>query len=369
MNSKYTLIWLTFAIGLVMPIRAQAPSATYTDEQLDQLLGPIALYPDPLVAIILPASTVPSDITLAANYLASSGVSAEIDSQSWDSSVKALAHYPDVVKWMSTNRDWTQAVGVAFAQQPAEVMKSIQQLRARARAVGTLVNTPQQSIAMAGDNIRIVPAQPNVIYVPQYDPLIVYERPVGYVGPFVTFGIGFPVGIWLGYACDWDDFGIWIGPWRPGWVYRRDWRYPTSESSSWHSWRPDPRRSRAVVRDFYRPEVRLPRPGPMGGYRLTDHPQEVSPRVAIPHPSLPPPDYLGRGMDMPRPATNPAAPTSPLFGGYNRGTQTRQFSGRGQTSRSTPIQNLRPPANAAPASESTPTNISPTTVHSSATEH
>jgi len=118
---------------------------------------------------------------------------------------------------MNGNLDWTQALGAAFTQQPADVMKSVQQLRVQARAAGTLVNTPQQQVVMDGDNIRIVPAQPNTIYVPVYDPAIVYETPVGYAGPFLTFGMGYPVGAWLGYQCDWDDFGIWLGPWSPGW--------------------------------------------------------------------------------------------------------------------------------------------------------
>ena len=99
------------ALALAASLHAQAPAAgpatEYTPEQLDQLLGPIALYPDPLVAVILPASTVPSDIALAAGYLAANGAQAGIDTQPWDPSVRALAHYPDVLKWMNDNLDWT----------------------------------------------------------------------------------------------------------------------------------------------------------------------------------------------------------------------------------------------------------------------
>ncbi len=342
---------LTITLCLAFSVRGQTTGATYSPDQLDQMLGPIALYPDPLVAVILPASTVPSDITLAANYLAANGAPGGIDAQPWDPSVKALARYPDVVKWMNGNLDWTQALGAAFAQQPADVMKSIQQLRVQARAAGTLVDTPQQRVVLEGDNIRIVPAQSNTIYVPVYDPAIVYETPVGYAGPFLTFGLGFPVGAWLGYQCDWDDFGIWVGPWSPGWGYSRGWRNPGFGVNPWRAWRPDPRRSREVVRNFYRPEGRLPSPGFAAGYRAPARQPNVAPRPAISRaPSRP--DYRGRAVVVPRPSG--PAPSSNLFGGYNRGTQTREFSTRGQVSRSAPVRTQSSPRAAAPARAAAP---------------
>jgi hypothetical protein len=346
---------LTFTLCLASSMRAQTPDATYSPEQLDQLLGPIALYPDPLVALMLPASTVPSDLTLAANYLAANGTAGGIDAQPWDPSVKALARYPDVVKWMNGNLDWTQALGAAFAQQPADVMKSIQQLRVQARAAGTLVNTPQQQVVLEGDNIRIVPAKPNTIYVPAYDPAIVYETPVGYAGPFITFGIGFPVGAWLGYQCDWDDFGIWIGPWSAGWAYSRGWRNPGSGGNSWRAWQPDPRRSRAVVRNFYRPEGRLPSPRVVAGYRAPVRQPSIAPRPAISRaPSRP--DYRGRTVALPRPSS--PAPSSNFLGGYNRGTQTRAFSSRGQMSRSSPVRTPSSHRAATPAHTAAPSHSS-----------
>ena len=346
---------LTLTLGLALFVRAQTPGTTYSPEQLDQLLGPIALYPDPLVALILPASTVPSDITLAARYLAANGAPGGIDAQPWDPSVKALAHYPEVVQWMNSNLDWTQALGAAFAQQPADVMKSIQQLRVQARAAGTLVDTPQQQVVLEGDDIRIVPAQANIIYVPEYDPAIVYETPVGYAGPFITFGLGFPVGVWLGYQCDWDDFGIWVGPWSPGWAYRREWLNPGSGRNAWRAWQPDPRRSREVVRDFYRPEGRLPSPGVIAGYRAPIRQPGEAPHPAVSRaPALP--DYRGRAIAVPRPSS--PAPSSQLFGGYNRGTETRDFSSRGQVSRSTPVRPLSSPRAAAAPRAAAPTRAS-----------
>jgi len=342
---------LALALGLASSVKAQTPGATYSPEQLDQMLGPIALYPDPLVALILPASTVPADLTLAAGYLAASGAPGGIDAQPWDPSVKALARYPDVVKWMNDNLDWTQALGAAFAQQPADVMKSIQQLRAQARAAGTLVNTPQQQVDLEGDAIRIVPAKPDTIYVPEYDPAIVYETPVGYDGPFIAFGLGFPVGAWLGYECDWDDFGIWVGPWSRGWAYRREWRQPGLGGNSWRAWQPDPRRSREVIHNFYRPEGRLPSPRVIAGYRAPVRRPTETPHVAMPRAPAGP-DYRGRAIAAPRPSS--PAPSSPLFGGYNRGTQARDFSNRGQASRTAPVRALPPPRAAPPARAAAP---------------
>jgi hypothetical protein len=337
---------LFVALGLALSARAQAPADSYSPEQLDQLVGPIALYPDPLVALILPASTVPSDVSLAAEYLASNGDPAGIDSQPWDPSVRGLAHYPDVVKWMAGNLDWTQALGAAFVQQPADVMKSIQQLRAQALAAGTLVNTPQQQIDVEGDDIRIVPTQPDVIYVPDYDPDVVYDVPTGYTGSFVTFGPGFPVGPWLGYECDWDDFGIWVGPWQRGWAYRQDWR----TGAGGNAWRPDPGRAAPVVRNFYRPGSSPPHPGPIARAPAAMGRPSVAPRAPVAIPSSRP-DYRGRPeSEAPRPVT--PAPASSLFGGYNRGTETRDFSNRGQASRQAPVRSparVEAPARAAPA--------------------
>jgi hypothetical protein len=324
------------AICLVASIRAQAPATEYAPEQLDQLVAPIALYPDPLVALILPASTAPSDVSQAAQYLASGGNPAGVDAQNWDPSVRALAHYPDVIKWMAANTDWMNTLGAAFSVQPTDVMKSVQQLRAKARAAGTLVSTQQQQVDMEGDDIRIVPAQPDTIYVPEYDPDIVYDVPDGYAGPFITFGAGFPVGAWLGFECDWDDYGIWAGPWRPGWGYRRDWRDAHWGGNRWHS---DPGRARQLVRNYYRPEAALPsarfagaQRGPARGSVSSYHPSAA--------PAGPRMDYRGYGGAQFRPATR--APSGSVFGGYSRGTQVRSYSSRGQSSRQAPVRGSAP---------------------------
>ena len=191
---------------------------TLSPDSLKQLLAPIALYPDALIALILPASTVPSDIVLASRYVAGNGDPKGIPNQSWDNSVQSLASYPDVVTWMDQNLEWTTSLGQAFLVQPADVMNAIQQLRAQAQAAGNLVDTPQQVVVKEKTFIRIVPAEPDYLYVPQYDPEIVYVQPYSQdYGPLVTFGIGFAVGSWLNYDFDWNRHQIYRGDWQPGW--------------------------------------------------------------------------------------------------------------------------------------------------------
>lgn len=184
----------------------------FSAEQLDQLLGPIALYPDALIALILPASTDPSDVVLAARYLQYGGEVNGVDAQPWEESVRALAHYPEVVKWMDQNLAWTRQLGDAFTAQPTEVMNAIQRLRALARAAGTLVDTPQQQVVYRDSVIAIVPTQPDVIYVPYYDPAVVYVRQRTYYGPSAYFGFssGFAAGWWLSsYGVDWHQRCVW----------------------------------------------------------------------------------------------------------------------------------------------------------------
>ena len=345
------LLGALLALGLAASLRAQDPGSggtEYTPEQLDQLVAPIALYPDPLIAIMLPAATAPSDISLAAQYLAANGDPSGIDSQPWDPSVKGLAHYPDVLNWMNGNPAWTNALGAAFATQPADVMKSVQQMRARARAAGTLVDTPQQQVDTDGDDIRIVPAQQNVIYAPAYDPEVVYDVPEGYSGPYLSFGVGYPAGAWLGFECDWDDFGIWAGPWRPGWAYRRDWRDSRWEGRPWH---PDARGGHETVRDRYRPAGNMPAPRPVAGARGPVRVMNPGSRSLV-EPPRSRPDYRGYGPgSVERPSA--PAPASPLFGGYGRGTQARDNSARGHTSQKAPVRSSAPasraPARSAPA--------------------
>src|SRR5258708_1976448 len=137
---------LVFTCGLaVLPVSAQMavppPTSDYQPlsvQQLDQLLGPIALYPDPLMAQILPASTLPTEIVLADRYVAGGGDANQIDQQPWDASVQAAAHYPNVLQWLDDNLGWTTEGGQAFLHQQEDVMDSIQRLRANSYNLGNL---------------------------------------------------------------------------------------------------------------------------------------------------------------------------------------------------------------------------------------
>jgi len=264
-----TAVLALLALGVATLLQAQAPtvdSATeYTPEQLDELVAPIAIYPDALIALILPASTAPSDIVLAARYLQANGDPNQINNQPWDDSVKALTNYPDVVEWMNDNLDWTTALGRAFYEQPVQVMESIQQLRALARANGTLVSTPQQDVVLDGNSILIVPATSDAICVPEYDPDVIFaESPIAYTSPIIFFGPPCPVGPWLSFECDWDDFGIWLGTWRPGWAYTREWRQIRTSDRNTRFWRPDNVHQRELIRSAQRPTLTPPHPRPMG---------------------------------------------------------------------------------------------------------
>lgn len=232
---------------------AGSNSGRWTDAELDDLLAPLALYPDPLVALILPAATAPSDVVLAARFLAAQPQSTAFDEQTWDDAVKSLARYPEVIRWMDENLAWTQRLGEAFLQQPAEVMNAIQRLRSKAKASGALMSSPQHTVIDEPGEIRIVPAQPDVIYIPSYDSRVVYVEHA-YVQPstFISFGIGFPIGYWMAYDCDWRRRSIYVvrAHDRPRiWRECRDLgrtvyqvRSPRYHNAHWHVWSAPPSR-------------------------------------------------------------------------------------------------------------------------------
>ena len=210
---------LTLAVSAMLnPATAQdvgAP-ASYTPQQIDNLVGPIALYPDALLAQVLVASTFPDQIDAAVRYVRANGTNG-IDAQPWDVSVKAVAHYPSTLNMMADKLDWTTALGQAYAGQSSDVMSSIQHLRAMATSQGNLVSTPQQTVAVNNGNYAITPTQTRVIYVPVYDPVVIYTRPVYFArgfGGFWSFGVGFPIGDWLSYDCDWRGRRVFYQGWR-----------------------------------------------------------------------------------------------------------------------------------------------------------
>ena len=138
---------------------ASAPPDRFSNAELDELLAPIALYPDPLLAQVVPASTFVDQLEDAQRVLGGSTDDNTIGNQNWDVSVKSVAHYPQILEMMVEKRDWTTALGQAYVNQSTDVGKSIQRLRAQARAAGALVTTSEQQVIAEGNVIKIVPVE------------------------------------------------------------------------------------------------------------------------------------------------------------------------------------------------------------------
>jgi hypothetical protein len=207
--------------------------APQTSDQLDATVAPIALYPDSLVAQILSASQFPDQIALADYWvqqnksLSSAALATEVDKQTWDPSVKALSQFPTVLHDLATNLAWTSALGEAFHYQQADVMAAVQAMRAKAQSAGNLTSTTQIKVVQQDPHtIVIQPASPDVVYVPRYNPTIVYGAP--YVVPYyvpaypvvagaaISFGTGVAVGAVIGGGFHWG-FGSWGMGWGGGW--------------------------------------------------------------------------------------------------------------------------------------------------------
>jgi hypothetical protein len=210
---------VVFSIGLVSLLRAQdvPTDELFSAEELDNLLAPVALYPDPLLAQVLVAATFPEQIDDAARFVRADANPADIDREPWDVSVQAVAHYPTVLEMMADNLDWTTSLGQAYVNQSVEVMASVQRLRAQAQAAGNLVTTPQMEVLATTGGIEIWPAQAQYLYVPVYDPAVVYVRPAR-----LFFGLRFAIGAWLNFDFDWRLHRIFYHGWEhgPGWVVR-----------------------------------------------------------------------------------------------------------------------------------------------------
>ncbi len=201
------LTFLLISLLLIPPGFAQNSSSNskLSSSQLQKLVAPIALYPDPLLAQILPASTYPLEIVQAARVVKKDKDISKIDSQSWDPSVKAVAHYPSVLKMMNDKLDWTQQLGQAVMNQQGDVLQAVQTLRQQAKKQGNLNSNAQQTVTQSDSAIQITSTNPQVIYVPTYDPTVIYTAPA----PAVTYGLGFAMGAWMtmGFAWGWGGYG------------------------------------------------------------------------------------------------------------------------------------------------------------------
>ena len=328
----------------VATLHAQTDSTPLLSQaDLEQLVAPIALYPDPLLALILPASTVPTDIVLANRFVTNGGDPNAIDQQPWDDNVKGLARYPDVLAMMDENLDWTNQLGAAVLAQQGDVMNAIQAMRAKAQTLGNLQTTAQQQVLTQDQAIQILPADPQVIYVPVYNPQVVYVQPAPAV-PFITFGLGLAMGAWIGGNCDWHRHSIYYGGWyRPGYGWNRN-----VTINNHYYWRPNPAKPRP------RPPYQPGRPGgQLPGWRP---PPNNRPPGGPNRPGYPNrPGNPGRPSN---PGSGPNRPGNP--GGGNPGTPTRP--GRPNADRPS-IQPVKPqpgqrpsqPGNTRPNKPSNPT--------------
>jgi hypothetical protein len=211
-----------------VPVYGQAPvagegppPATLSAQQLEELVGRIALYPDDLLAIILPAATFPLDIVQADRFLQKLKQDKTLKpDERWDESVSNLLNYPEVISMMSQDLDWTQDLGEAVVSQQADVVKAIQAFRVKAQTAGNLKSDDKQTVVQENNVIKIVPTDPEVIYVPQYQPstVVVYQTapvwayypypyPVYYYPypPGYAFAGGFFFGATVAFAFNWSS--------------------------------------------------------------------------------------------------------------------------------------------------------------------
>ena len=194
--------------GIVLLAFALGSAAQQSAEALDNLVGPIALYPDDLVAIILPASTNPLQLVQADRFLDKRKTDPKLAvDDKWDDAVKSLLNYPDVVKSMSADLDWTSALGEAVVDDQGAVLDAIQSFRRRAQAAGNLKSDGKQVVAAEQEIITIVPADPQVIYVPQYNPATIVVAggyPWGYYPtPYPSYYYPFAPGAALAAGVIW----------------------------------------------------------------------------------------------------------------------------------------------------------------------
>jgi hypothetical protein len=218
------------------PTAAPPPSAPpkFSAAELEKLAAPIALYPDPLLAIVLTASTLPLEIVQAARFVKDTNNIPKIDQQPWDNKVKQLARFPSVIAKMDQDLDWTSKLGQAFLEQPMDLMNALQKLRAEAQAAGKLKTTPQQVVTVTNavversyENqivyvtntvIQVQPASSQVVYVPSYNPSVVYveeDDSDEAAAAVVSFGVGMAFGAAMWGDCDWHYGGCYWGGYPP----------------------------------------------------------------------------------------------------------------------------------------------------------
>ncbi len=359
-------------------------AAVFTSEELTQMLAPIALYPDSLIAQILMAATYPLEVVEAERWVRENdGLKGEaldkaLLEKTWDVSVKSLCHFPDVIFALSEKLDQTRKLGDAFLAQEDDVMATIQDLRRRAREQGNLESSKQQKVVVEREVISIEPSAPDVVYVPIYNPLYVYGPwwypayppwywyyPSAYLYPGIYFTFGPPFYFYGGFFSwcwfDWHSHSIRID-YSYTRHYHRDRRFIEGRTPGGHVWKHEQRHRRGVAyrdartssRFIGRPD-RTPSPGslrrgyPSGGGRIsvpdrggspsgrvrgTDsrtRPEERSRSVGRPERSAPPDTRTG---STPRERTRSIQRRDTPFRGVENGSFERRAGERGYQSRS-----------------------------------
>ncbi len=349
------------AAGAGQPVAAAA--SPWTAAQLDQLTAPVALYPDPLLGSILAASTYPLEVIEAARWLqdpahaalTGDALAAAVDAQRWDPSIKSLVPFPAVLRFMDSNLEWTEQLGDAFLAQQADVMDSVQRLRQRALAQGTLHSTPQQTVASDQGAVTIEPASPDMVYVPYYVPAIYGpwawpDYPPYYFAPppdvvigdaFIAFGIGIGFGFfepwWGWYGCNWPGHGITVYPPYPHSPGNPPRPYPIRPRSPGQPWQHDPQHRDGVPYRDAATAARYQGADAAARSAFRGYPAPAAPA----RPAESSPEATTRPQEAPRPSyARPAAPAPrvgpPAFESFGRGPQVRSEAARGFSSRSAP---------------------------------
>jgi hypothetical protein len=291
---------------------ASAPVAQPSGDALDQLVAPIALYPDALVAQILSAATYPAEVVEANRWmqehtdLKGDALAQAVDPQSWDPSVKALTQFPSVLAMMDKNLSWTSSLGDAYVNGQQNVLDAVQVMRQRAQQAGNLKSTQQENVTSDGQTISIEPADPEVVYVPEYDPWSVYGDPLPYYpawvgvtglyidGPGIAFGLGIGIGVFGGFGWGWHHWGT---DWHHHDVLHDHGRYFSHSPTFDHH--------------------------PDFGH---GHPGFAHPAGGVPHNDFPHGGFQQHGGGF------SGGMHSSAFSGFNHGGVTHAFSARGSTS-------------------------------------
>jgi hypothetical protein len=317
---------------------SQPPYTQQTPGELQQLVAPIALYPDSLVAQVLAASTFPEQVVEADRWaqahpdVQGNALGQAVDQLPWDPSVKALTAFPSILGNMDKNLSWTSSLGDAYYNQQQDVMDAVQVMRQRAQAAGNLKTTPQQTVAMQDSSIVIQPANPDIVYVPAYDPWLIYGDPIlawpgwypypgiWYAGPYLSFGIGLGIGFFGGFGWGWGHWGF-------------DWhqRYPIYNHERYYS------RSNTFYNrsNYYRAggerAVQSNVARGMNGNRAVNAERSGGAynRPAATTEPFDGQSQAARGYAEPR---GESGVRSGAFSGYDHGGQTRSFSSRGSSS-------------------------------------